>query len=129
MACVPFWVIRTQIRNTDLSASAPLEDLAADRHLRVRCEENNRTILVGDSQCQDFGHEGTDLSRRKVHDCDHESADQVFRPISIGQLSGRASLPDVGSEIHHELIRGFARLREDVHPDDTANPHFNFREI
>ena len=129
MAGVPSWAIRTQIRNTDLAASAALEDLAADRHVCVRCEENNRTILVGHSECEDFGHEGTDLSRRKVHDRDDESADQILRLISIGELRGRVSLPDVGPEIHHELVRGFARFREDVRPDDTANPHFDFREI
>ena len=57
-------------------------------YLKVRFQQNNRTILIRHAQRQHFAKEWADLTGWEVYDCAHLAADELIRTVMDGELRG-----------------------------------------
>jgi hypothetical protein len=88
---------------------------------RVGREQDHLTTLVVGAEHEYLGHERPDPLRRKIHDRDDTTTDEVVRTVMSCDLGARALDAELRAEIDLERVGGPARLgkflRARDHPD------------
>src|SRR5215210_1687932 len=85
---------------------------AARRNPVIWGEKHDLPDPVRYTEDQDLALEARDPLRRKIDHSDDLPAHESLRIIVRRELGAGPPVPDLRSEVHHELDRGFACLRE-----------------
>src|SRR5215211_9346996 len=102
---------------------------AARRDPVIRGEKHDLATPVRYSKNQNLALEARDPLRRKVHHGDHLPAHESPGLIVCRELGAGILGPDLRSEVHHELDRRLACLRERLGLDDRAYPYIHLLEL
>src|SRR6185312_11940846 len=85
------------------NSASPSEQTAAVRDLEVRADQHHRPVFIRQSESQNLALEGSDLSRREIHDRTDLSSDELVRLVVDADLRGGTLRPDFRPEIDLEF--------------------------
>ena len=102
-------------------------DAVAERGLRLGRQQQHALGAVG-AEDQHLRAHRPDLARREVHDPEHETADELLALIGL-DLRRRAADSELAAEVHAQLPRGIARLREVLDLDDPPDADVDLLEV
>jgi uncharacterized protein YecE (DUF72 family) len=78
-------------------------------------------VLVRHAEREHLGHERPDLTRRQVHDSEHQPPREFVGSVACGQLRRRSAHPDTGPEVDRQLERGLTGLGKRLGADNAAD--------
>src|SRR5215210_2781532 len=105
------------------------EHPAAQRDVQVGGEEHHLARLVRHSEDEHLALETCDPVGWEVHHRDHLPSDEALRVVVGGELGAGPLLADLWPEVHYELYRGLAGLRERLGRDYPPDPYVYLLEV
>jgi drug/metabolite transporter (DMT)-like permease len=103
-------------------------DPAAQRDIRVGCEQDDAAVVVECPEHEHLGAQRADLPGREVDDRDDESPVEIGLGV-VDDLRRRATGADLGAEVDRQLPGRLAGLGELVDRDHPADPHVDPGEV
>src|SRR4030095_8306814 len=113
-------------QNRRTSAS---EQATAQRDLAVWLDQHYSAMVVRHPERQHLRLDGSNLTRRKIHDGQHQPTEELVARIQGLQLSRRSLSAQLRAEINRQLPRRLAGLRKILDVDDATDTDVNFVEL